>query len=77
MRLETQTHLTETGAPAVQLEDLPGVFFTGGDGVITAWAAAKHRAIPTPHEGDALIAVSDRAEDRGRELRETFERFAK
>ena len=75
MRIQTQTHVSRTGTPLAELSDLPGVYFRGGDDFLTAWAAARHNAIPEPQSSGTIIEISDVAEERGREARESYERL--
>lgn len=75
MRTERQTHFTPTGAPCVQLSDLPGVFFLGGNELFTAWAADKNDALPAKAKGLMEIEITEEAEQRGRRYRKQYERL--
>ena len=62
-----QTHASLAGVAAVMLPALPGVYFLGGDDVVTDWSLAKFGTQMFPNPSSKVIRYSRKALQSGQE----------
>ena len=72
-----QTHASEAGVASVMLPALPGVYFLGGDDVVTDWSLAKFGTQMFPKATSKVIRYSARALQSGQEAYAAHHRLLK